>query len=841
MPPPLLPGLSDSEASSRLLKWGPNEPVPTKRGGPLWQTLVHFVNPLTIILLVAALVSFLLGSQADATIIVAIVVLSLALSYYQTRQSHRAVEELRARVTLTATVYRGSWKEVPRRDVVPGDVVHLSAGDLVPADAWLLEERDLHVQEAALTGESVPAEKSVPATVDLTRLAGQPMVLGDPGAVFQGTSVLGGTATALVVSTGDRTAFGKVASQLAGRRPETEFEQGIGRFSRLISETIVLLVLFIVLAGIIRGTDPLETLLFALALAVGLTPEFLPVILTITLSRGAVRMARKNVIVKNLESIQNFGSIDVLCSDKTGTLTRGVMTLEASQDWSGSASPRPLALGKTNSRFQTGLANPLDQALLDAPGSGASGEVKVDEVPFDFDRRRLSVVVEAAGQRTLITKGAPESVLPCCISVEDSGGVRPLDPAALTQAEATYQRASESGQRCLAVAYRNVPSQPRYDATDERGLVLAGFLLFADPPLEEVGATLEALRQDGIEVKILTGDNEAVARHVCRQVGMESEPLLLGSELDQLSDSALRARVAGVHVFARVSPAQKTRVILALRSVGRVVGYIGDGVNDAPSMHAADVGISVMAAVDVAREAADVILLKRDLRVLHDGIVEGRQAFGNVIKYILMGTSSNFGNMFSMAGAFLFLPFLPMLPQQILLNNFLYDMTQTTIPTDNVDPTLTRKPRRWDIGLIRNFMVLAGPVSSIFDFLTFYLLLTLLPGSQVGFHTGWFIESLGTQTLVVFIIRTTGNPLRNLPSRPLTAAVLGVVAFGWVLPYTALGTVLGFAPLPPVMLLLIAGVTAAYLVLMVGVRSYVMRPLTENPPLRANPRMASPV
>ncbi len=835
---PPRPGLGEAEARDRLRRLGPNEPAPVHRVSPIRATLRYLANPLFIVLLAAAVVSIFLGQTVDASIILLMVFLSLVVNYFQTRESLRATDDLRRRVALTATVYRARWVEIPRTELVPGDVVHLGAGDLVPADCRLLESRDLHVQQAVLTGESVPAEKEATRAAVLDPEPAPPLDLAAKDLVFQGTSVMGGTATALVLATGPSTVFGDIARRLAERRPETEFERGVRAFGTFMTQTIVFLVLFLVIAGTLLHAPPLDTLLFALALAVGLTPEFLPMIISIVLARGAMKMARRGVIVKNLGAIQNFGSIDILCSDKTGTLTKAEMTVEASLDLSGRPVTEPLELGRINSYFQTGIANPLDRALMltgEAPGGTVT---KIDEVPFDFERRRLSVVVDRVGIRMLLIKGAPETVLPLCTRFSGPGTTpAPLTDADRAVAAATCRRLSEAGQRTLAVAYRAVPIAPAYSVHDERDLVLSGFIAFSDPPLPDVHRTLKALRRDGVEVKVLTGDDEVVARHVCIQVGLDPDPVLLGSDIDQLGDSALLARAPKVHVFARVTPAQKNRIIRALHNSGHVVGYLGDGVNDAPSLHAADVGISVTSAVDVAQDAADIVLTRPNLGVLHEGILEGRRAFGNVVKYILMGTSSNFGNMFSMAGAFLFLPFLPMLPDQILLNNFLYDLTQATLPTDKVDPAFVRKPRRWDIGLIRNFMILAGPVSSVFDFATFFVLLEFLGRSEVGFHTGWFVESLATQSLVVLVIRTTQNPLRSRPSTPLLAAILGTVGFAWVLPYTPLGGILGFVPLPATLLLTISAIIAGYIGTMLLVRRWVMKPLAAaaTPPTPSRP------
>jgi Mg2+-importing ATPase len=536
-------------------------------------------------------------------------------------------------------------------------------------------------------------------------------------------------------------------------------------------------------------------------------------------------MARQKVIVKHLEAIENFGSMDVLFSDKTGTLTSGEMVLDRHLDPLGQVSERPLALAYVNSSYQTGIKSPLDGAILKRGAAAINGYRKIDEIPFDFERRRLSVVVENGGGRLLITKGAPEGVIARCTAYETDRGSARLDEAMRARCEATYRDLCAQGSRVLAVAYAVVPLQAVYSARNEREFVLAGFVTFFDPPMEGVAETLHALRRDGVVVKILTGDNELVAQHVCGQVGLDSARIVAGDQIERMTDSALAAVAEQTTVFARVSPAQKNRIILALKSRNHVVGFLGDGINDAPSIHTADVGVSVATAVDVAKDAADIILLERNLNVLHTGILEGRRAFGNVMKYLLMGTSSNFGNLFSMAGAFLFLPFLPMLPTQILLNNFLYDLAQVTIPTDNVDEAFIRTPQRWDIGIIRRFMVVIGPISSIYDFLTFGVLLWVFRASEALFQTGWFVESLATQTLVLFVIRTAGNPLRSRPSLPLAVTTVLVVLIGVVLPFTPLAATLGFVPLPGAYFVFLGGVTITYLALVELVKRRLMRKL----------------
>ena len=807
----VLSGLSSQEAATRLSTFGPNDPAPVKRGAAVLELLLLFVNPLVVILLIASVVSFILGNATDAVIILVMVLLGVSINFVQTYRSQRAIDKLRENVTPTATVLRdGNWREVKRREVVPGDVVRVSAGDLIPADGQLLESHDLYVQQAALTGESLPAEKN--ATGHAPSADRNPDA---PDLVFLGTSVVSGTGTVLILKTGAQTAFGAIAERLATRPAETEFERSMKRFGMLIMRAVFFLVLFILVIRVALHKDAFESFLFAVALAVGLTPEFLPMITSVTLARGAIRMSRDQVVVKHLSAIQNFGTIDVLCSDKTGTLTTGIMSLAASVDFLGKPSERAIELGYINSKLETGIRSPLDAAILKLQRPDSDGYVKCDEIPFDFERRRLSIVAEKRGSTgcLLITKGAPEGILDLSESYETEGRVVPLDAAAKNRCRQTFDDLSAQGFRVLAVAYRMVDSHCAFTVADEHSLILAGYLAFADPPNPDAAQSLEAMRRDGVEVKILTGDNELVARHICEQVGISNPSIILGEELERTSDPALQHLAEETTVFARVSPMQKDRIIHALKQRDHVVGYMGDGINDAPSLHAADVGISVASAVDVAREAADIILLKPGLQILHNGIIEGRRASANVMKYLLMGTSSNFGNMFSMAGASVFLPFLPMLPTQILLNNFLYDTAQITIPSDNVDDDAIRAPRRWDMKLIRNFMIFIGPISSIYDFLTFYVLLHYFHASQPEFHTGWFVESLATQTLVLFIIRTAGNPLKSRPSIPLAVTTILIVIIGVVLPFSPLAKLLGFTPLPAPFFTFLAISTITYLLL----------------------------
>ncbi len=812
-------GLSSAEAASRLQAWGPNELAPPRRFEGTRELLRYFANPLVLILLVASAVSAAFGQMVSAVIIALMLVLSVALNFTQAYRSRRAAARLRRQVGQTATVIRdGVERELPVREVVVGDVIHLKAGDLVPADCRLLSTRDLFVNEAALTGESLPREKhAIPGAL-------APGALGEAvGAVFRGTSVISGLGVALVVVTGPATEFGRVAAGLVARPPETEFERGTRRFGFLILQVVIFLVLFVFLVNALFRRDLLETFLFSVALAVGLTPELLPMIVSVTLASGAVRMAGKKVIVKQLAAIENFGSMDILCSDKTGTLTYGEITVDRHLNIRGENDETVIRLAALNSVYQTGLRSPMDDAILKHEHPAVAQYRRVDEIPFDWERRRVSVIVEDGGRRLLITKGAPESVLPACTAVEVAGTAAPLDAAAGAATDALFRRLSADGYRALAVAYRAVGDQAAYSVADERELIFVGFAAFLDPPHEGVAETLRALRADGIEVKIITGDNELVTRKICREVGLDAGPVVLGEDVERMSDPALGAVAERTRVFARVSPIQKNRIVRALHARGHVVGCMGDGINDAPALRSADVGISVQNAVDVARDAADIILLEKRLAVLHDGVIEGRRSFGNIMKYVLMGTSSNFGNMLSMAAASLFLPFLPMLPLQILLNNFLYDLAQVAIPSDRVDGTYMRKPKRWNIGFIRRYMLLMGPLSSVFDFATFAVMLWVFEAGPTLFRTGWFVESLATQTLVIFVIRTARAPWRSRPSRGLRWGVSACAAVGALLPFTPLAPWLGFTPLPPLFFGFLVIMVLAYLGLMEVVKRWFYR------------------
>jgi Mg2+-importing ATPase len=805
-------GLSSENAAERLGRYGRNEAASARE--TVWHTLLPVVlDPILLLLVAASGVSAILGQTTDAILIIAMVTISVALNFAQTYRSKRAADRLRENVAITATVCRdGSWLAVPRAEIVPGDVIRLAAGDLIPADAQLLVSRDLHVYEAALTGESLPAEKEAAPGGDQDEKRDQ---------LFMGTSVISGTAEAVVLRTGPSTIYGDIVARLSAKRPETAFDRGTREFSAFISRTILILIVFVLLSGVLSHRDPLQSLLFALALAVGLAPEFLPMIRTVTLGRGAMRMARQRVIVKHLSAIQDFGSIDILCSDKTGTLTTGIMTVEQSVDVPGAISELPLRQAAVNAALESGIDSPLDAAILRAL-TPASLPPKIDEIPFDFERRRVTVVVAAGAQHLLIVKGAPENVVSQCTSMRTSEGVCPLDAK---KALGTADALSLSGARVIAVAQRAVTPRVRYTRHDEHDLELLGFIVFRDPPLPNIATAVAALKADGVHLKVLTGDGERVAAHLCEVLGFEPSAILMGRDIEQMTDGALAAKAEETVIFARLTPAQKTRIVLTLKARGHVVGYIGDGINDAPSLRAADVGISVANAVDVAREAADIILLDRGLDVLHGGIREGRKAFGNLMKYLLMETSSNFGNMFSMAAAALFLPFLPMLPTQVLLNNFLYDLTQVAIPTDRVDATYMQNPQRWNIAYLRRFMLIIGPISSLFDFTTFWLLLVVFHAQASTFQTGWFVESLTTQTLVLFVIRTASNPFRSRPSAGLLITGIVVVALAIALPFTAAGSWVGLVPLGGRFYAFLFAVTASYLLIVEAVKRRVMTAL----------------
>ncbi len=827
-------GLTSQQARDQLQTHGPNTLQKAAQRPLVLQFLAYFRNPLVLVLLAASVLSAMTGDASGALIIGVIVVLSVSLDFVQAHRAGRIAEGLALQVAVTATALRdGTPREIPVSELVPGDLVLLSAGDLVPADAWLLEANDFFVNQAQLTGEPFPVEKKSATDAGLAH----PMrpiaafTLDARDCIFLGSTVVSGSARACIGRTGSETALGQIAVDLNKAAPATAFETGTRQFGMLIMRLTLLLVFFTLLVNLALQRPLLESFLFAVALAVGLTPELLPMVVSVTLAKGAMRMAALKVIVKRPSAIQDMGAMDVLCTDKTGTLTEAHIRLERHIDAQGQTRARVLCLAYLNSYFETGLKSPLDDALLQHSEIDATAWRKIDEVPFDFERRRVSVLLEARGaqapatSRLLVVKGAPEDILPLCSHFEDASGAQvPLNDAARAGIDALFNGLGEEGFRVLAVATREEPLQMQHArVSDESALVFAGFAAFLDPPKPSAGLALQAMAASGVAVKIVTGDNERVTRHVCAQLGVPILGMLTGNEIAGLSDEALFARVEGVNLFCRVNPSQKNRIILALKSRGHVVGYLGDGINDAPSLHSADVGISVADAVDVAKQAAAMILLEHDLMVLHQGILEGRRTFGNVMKYIMMATSSNFGNMFSMAAATVFLPFLPMLPLQILLNNLMYDVSEIALPLDHVDAQDLAAPKRWSMGFIRNFMLTIGPISSLFDFATFYLLVHWIHADEALFHTGWFVESIATQVLVIFVIRTRGNPLRSRPNRWLVLTSLGVVCAAMALPFSPLAPYLGFVPLPLDYFGLLAVLLGAYLVMVQGAKQWFYR------------------
>ena len=817
-------GLSTQEAQNRIATYGPNELAEKQKRTGLIEILYHLRNPLILILLIAGLISGVVGNVTDAIIIFAIVLVSIILDVYQESKAQNAAEALKERVITKATVLRdGTKQDVKLSEIVPGDIIYLIAGDLVPADSRLISAKDLNLNQSPLTGEAFPVEKNASPLPTVTS-----ELTGWSNYVFLGTSVVSGTGTAVVVKTGSLTEYGEIAKELVTKAPETEFEKGLRRFGALMTEVTLFLVVFVffVNAFFFSGTRSiLESLLFAVALAVGLTPELLPMIMSINLSRGAVAMSKKGVIVKRLASIQNFGSMDVLCTDKTGTLTENKLTLNDYEDLEGKEAQKVLMYGYFNCVFETGLKSSLDDAVLQYKQFDVTGITKIDEIPFDFIRRRVSVVVESNGQRLIITKGAPEEILKTCTFCETDEILTDFTNVCQSKFAEEYNDLSAQGYRVLAVAYKRVKDgKTHYSIGDENDMVFLGFLSFVDPPKESAKESVRLLARDGVELKIVTGDNELVTKTVCERLDFNIKGIITGNEIAQLQDDALSRVVEENNIFARVNPAQKDRVIRALRTNGHVVGYMGDGINDAPSLKTADVGISVENAVDVAKESADLILLKSDLTVLDEGVLEGRKTFGNTMKYIMMGVSSNFGTMFSVAGASLFLSFLPMTAIQILLNNLLYDLSEATIPTDNVDEEYIEKPKKLDISYIRRFMVTLGPVSSVFDFLTFFLLLAVFRASVPVFQTAWFVESLSTQTLVVFVLRTRKTPFfKSKPGRFLLISSLSVVAVAFALPYTPLGAVFGFSPPPATFYVALVGLIFAYLLLVEVVKKWFLK------------------
>lgn len=796
-------GLTHQDARRRLLLLGGGA-IGRRGHQRLALALSQFKSPIIIILLAAAILSASLGQRTDAMIILVIVFGSGLLGFWQEFGAASAVQALLARVRIKASVVRDSEEsKVAAEDVVPGDVVVVRAGDIIPADCRLLEATDLHLDESSLTGETYPVEKTPGVRPESTALAGRTNCL------FLGTHVVSGTGKALAVHTGTATEFGRISERIDRGRPEADFERGVRRFGYFLMELTFVLVLVIFAINVALGRPALDSLLFTTALAVGLTPQLLPAIVSVNLAHGASVMARRRVIVKRLAAIESFGSMDVLCCDKTGTLTEGVVRVRGAFDVAGGPSDRVLFHAYLNASFEAGFANPIDEAIRTHRPFDTAAYRKTGEVPYDFVRKRLSVALEENARRVLVTKGALVNVLECCTAAEGPGGVV-ADLASLRpEIEQRHAEFGAAGYRALGVAYRQLESDLAGKA-DETGMTFLGFVVLHDPPKPEVGETIRRLNGLGIALKVITGDNRLVAETVARSVGLDGTHVLSGQVLGKMSDAALARKVDDVSVFAEVEPNQKERVLLALRRAGHVVGYVGDGINDAPALHAADAGISVDSAADVAKDAADIVLLEKDLRVLVDGVKEGRIAFANTLKYVYMATSANFGNMLSMAGVSPFLPFLPLLAKQILLMNLLTDLPEMAIATDGVDPELVEKPRRWNVREIRNFMLVFGSLSSLFDVATFVVILFLLDARPEQFRTGWFLESLISATIIVLVIRTRRPFFASRPGNAMLASTALVVCVTVALPFTPVGRALGFVTVPPVFLLSVGAIVVLY-------------------------------
>jgi P-type Mg2+ transporter len=798
-------GLRGDEAQQRLFQYGANRLKPPKKSDSVSLLLAQFKSPIVLILIFAAILSFFLRDPTDAVIILTIVLVSGLLGFWQERGAADAVQKLLAIVRIKAMVVRdGNPKEIPIEEVVPGDIVILNAGDVIPGDCLLLELKDLFVNEAALTGETYPVEKTVGVLPTETPLSQR------TNALLMGTHTVSGTANAVVIRTGKETEFGKVSERLNLRPPETEFERGVRQFGYFLMQVTLVLVIAIFAVNVYLKRPVLESFLFALALAVGLTPQLLPAIISINLAHGAKRMARKKVIVKRLACIENFGSMEVLCSDKTGTLTEGAVKLHSALDVEGRPSEKVLLYAYLNSFYQTGFTNPIDEAICAQREFDLSRYHKLDEVPYDFIRKRLSILVSDDGRHWMVTKGALKNVLATCSTAETTGGT--MDLASVTKPILDrFEDFSRRGFRILGVACRDMCPATRITKDHESDMTFLGFMVFFDPPKPEIGKTLSDLKGLGVSLKMITGDNHMVASTLCQQVGIPNPRVLTGADLREMSDEALLKRVSDVEVFAEVEPNQKELIILALRKAGNVVGFMGDGINDASALHAADVGISVNTAVDVAKGAADIVLLEKELDVLVDGVREGRTTFANTLKYVFMATSANFGNMFSMAGASLFLPFLPLLPKQILLTNLLTDFPEMTIATDTVDHELTDRPRRWDIRFIRKFMITFGIISSVFDYLTFGALLLILHATTEQFRTGWFVESVISASLIVLVIRSRRPFLKSPPGKYLLMATLLVAAFTLLFPFIPIETIFGFTALPISFMIVVGMIVGLYI------------------------------
>jgi Mg2+-importing ATPase len=814
-------GLSEKETQNRLENYGYNEPAKKKKRTILTQILSKFINPLVVVLIIIAAFSMFFGEKISALLVSLMAVMSVFLSFIQEYRAGKEAEKLSEMVRATATVYRNAKsREVKIREIVPGDIVDLFAGDMIPADLRIISCKDLFINQASLTGESFPIEKVADPAQNkngsITELH---------NIAFMGSSVVSGTALGVVVKTGISTQFGEISRKLATMRIETGFDKGIHKFTWLMIRAMLFMILFIFAINAFRRGNFIESLLFSLGVAVGLTPEMLPMLVAINLSKGAIAMSKKEVIVKRLNSIQNFGAMDVLCTDKTGTLTMDKIVLEKHCDVVRKEDEDVLKCAYLNSFYQTGLKNLLDRAILKYHKLLVQQFKKIDEIPFDFSRKIMSVVVEIDGKHRIISKGAPEEIFKKCTKYELEGEILDMEDLILSDLREEYDNLSADGFRVLAIAYKDMDNTRQvYSKDDEGDLILKGYVAFLDPPKPTVRGAIQALKKLSIDFKVLTGDNELVTKKICSDVGLDVKNLATGEQVDKLDDKELQELVKSTNVFARLSPLQKERIIRALRENKHIVGYLGDGINDAPALKISDVGISVNNAVDIAKESADIILLKKSLMVLEDGVIEGRKTFGNIVKYIKMGSSSNFGNMFSMTGGSMFLPFLPMLPIQILLNNFLYDLSQIAIPADRVDSEYLIKPRPWNVQYIKKFMIIIGPISSIYDFITYAVMLFIFHASPQLFHTGWFIESLCTQTLVIHVIRTGKIPfLESWPSRFLILTSVFIVTIGILIPFSGLAKPFGFVAPPPSYFGILFFIVITYLLLVQVVKTWFIK------------------
>ena len=798
-------GLTSEEANERILRYGENLLKPKKQNDTVTIFLAQFKIPLTLILLFAVGLSFFVHDRTNAWIILAIVLISGILGFLQEVSAAGAVEKLLSIVKIKVQVLRdGKPVEIFIEKVVPGDIILVSAGDVIPADCRILESRDLFVDEATLTGETYPTEKSAtPVSVD-TVLSGRTDVL------WMGTHVVSGSGKAVAVTTGKKTKFGGISQQLRLRPLETEFEHGIRRFGYFLMEITLVLVIVIFAINVYLARPMLEAFLFSLALAVGLTPQLLPAIISINLAHGAKRMAGQKVIVKRLASIENFGSMNVLCSDKTGTLTQGAVTLQSAQNITGQANDKVLLYAYLNSYYETGFNNPMDEAIRSYRKLDLKGYQKLDEIPYDFSRKKLSILVSNGDWHLMTTKGALANIIDVCSSMDMGGGTITDIAGVKEQILKRVDDLSKDGLRVLGISYKEMKTDKIIKA-DESAMIFLGLLIFADPLKPNIIETIGSLRQLGVSLKIITGDNHAVAATIGRQIGLSNPCVLNGADLRQMSDAALIKQVTAVHIFSEIEPNQKERIILALKKAGNVVGYMGDGINDASALHAADVGISVDSAVDVAKEAADIVLLEKDLSVLVQGVKDGRVTFTNTLKYVFMATSANFGNMFSMAGASLFLPFLPLLPKQVLMTNLMTDFPEMAIATDSVDVESVDQPRRWDIKFIRKFMIVFGLISSVFDYLTFSVLMFILHATTDQFRTGWFLESVISAALIVLVIRTRRTFFKSAPGRYLLIATLGIVCVTLILPFTPLASLLGFGQMPAMFFVILGVIVVLYM------------------------------